>query len=170
MPGRLLRALGLRSPERPSVTALRRLSDQLAKLGAEHRTAAARAALLRQRVELLTADLSAWRARVERLRKVRESELLDASLDVHDRVAERLGAARRELAIVERSEQSTRGLRDEYREQWARLDAEARALGHDTSALQPDLTIDVLAPVDLDLLEDEHAEYLARVVDGMRVH
>lgn len=169
----LLRALGVRLPEHPAITPLRRLSEQLTDLGSDYREAASRLALLRQREGFLRADAVAWERRRDSVRQRGDLALLEACAEIRGRIAERLDVTLAELDDLERRERDLRDLLVTERKRWARLVTEADRLGLDTSECV--LHVDLQAPpppADLDLLNEdaEHAEYVARVIDGLHVH
>lgn len=169
----LLRALGIRLPEHPAITPLRSLSEQLTEFGTDYRETASRVALLRQREGFLRADAAAWERRRDSVRRSGNLLLLEACSEICGRVAERLDSTRAELDVLEPRERDLRKLLVTERKRWARLVSEADRMGLDTSECV--LHVDLQAPpppADLDLLNEdtEHAEYVARVIDGMRVH
>jgi chromosome segregation ATPase len=169
---RLLSALGYeprRAVEPESVWHLKRLAEQLNEKAARFRTAAARAALLEQRIEFLETDSKTWERKAVAVRG--RPELVSEVERICGRLEGQLQEARAELATLCADEAHLRNLLTDGRRSFADLVEQARRHGHkvDDCLLYIDLSRPDV-PADDTLLADDDRVFVARIIDAAGVH
>ena len=158
-----------REPE--CVRLVRQHAALLNEKATRFRTVSGRIVLLQQRIEQIETDSRTWERRAEVIRGRGDPELVADAERICGRLDGQLQESRAELATLESDEAHLRAILTDGRARFADLIGQCRELGLDVSECL--LYIDLTRPdrvADTDLLADDEADFLGRVIDGSRVH